>query len=101
MLIEQIDGLDPEPFQRALNGLFDVRRPAVQACWMRIFRGADLEPELGCDHHAFAHGSEGVALEFFIRERTVNFRCIEQRHVAFDRSPNERNHLLPVLATAP
>jgi len=60
---------------------------------MRIFPGADLEPELGRDHHLPAHGSEGLAHEFFIHERTVDFRGIEERHAAFDRSPNERNHL--------
>src|SRR5438552_7658342 len=95
MLIEQIDGLDLEPLQRALNGLFDVLWPAVQASRMRIFPGVNLEPELGRDHHPVAHGGESLAHEFFTHERTVDFRGIEERDAAFDRSPNERNHLLP------
>ena len=31
MLIEQVDGLDLEPLERAFDGLLDVLRPAVQA----------------------------------------------------------------------
>jgi len=71
MLIEQIDGVYPEPFQRALDGLFDVLRSAVQTDWMRIFLGVNLEPELGRDHHLVTHGSESLAHELFIHERTV------------------------------
>ena len=32
VLIEQIDGIDLEPLERALGGLLDVLRPAVQTC---------------------------------------------------------------------
>ena len=31
VLIEQVDGIDPEPLERALDDLLDVLRPAVQA----------------------------------------------------------------------
>jgi hypothetical protein len=31
MLIEQVDDIDLEPLERALDGLLDVLRPAVQA----------------------------------------------------------------------
>ena len=46
MLIEQIDGVDLEPFQRALDALFNVLRPAVQTDWMRIFLGVIWNPNL-------------------------------------------------------
>src|SRR5205807_499576 len=95
MLIEQIDGVDPEPFQRPLDGLFDVLRSAVQTDWMRIFFGVNLETELGRDHHLVTHGSESLAHQLFIHERTVNFSGVEESDAAFDRCPNERNHLLP------
>src|SRR5260221_11593660 len=95
MLIEQIDGVDPEPFQRALDGLFDVLRSAVQTDWKRIFFGANLEPELGRDHHLVTHASETLAHERFIHQRTVNFSGDEVSDAAFDRCPNDRNHLLP------
>src|SRR5467141_5375113 len=101
MLIEQIDGVDLESSQRALNGLVDVLRPTVQTDWMRIFFGVNLEPELGRDHHLVTHGSETLAHELFIHERTVNFSGVEESDAAFDRCPNERNHLLPCPATVP
>ena len=31
VLIEQVDGLDPQPLERAFDGLLDVLRPAIQA----------------------------------------------------------------------
>src|SRR5437588_10087953 len=77
MLIEQIDGVDPEPSQRALDGLFDVLRPTVQTNWMRISLGVNLEPELRRDHHLVTHGSESLAHKLFIHERTVDFRGID------------------------
>ena len=63
MLIEQIDGVDLEPSQRALDRLSDVLRPTVQTDWMGIFLGVNLEPELGRDHHLVTHGSESLAHE--------------------------------------
>src|SRR2546427_8055163 len=95
MLIEQIDGVDLEPSQRTLDGLFDVLRPTVQSDWMRIFLGVKLEPKLGRDHHLVTHRSDSLADELFIHERTVDFSGIEESDAAFDRRPNERNHLLP------
>src|SRR5579859_1537946 len=95
MLIEQIDGVDLEPSQRAFDGLFDVLWPTIQASRMRIFPGVNLEPELGRDHHLIPHGSESLAHELFIHERTVDFCGIEESDAAFDRSPKKRNHLLP------
>src|SRR5467141_796114 len=95
MLIEQIDGVDLESSQRALNGLVDVLRPTVQTDWMRISLGVNLEPELGRDHHLVTHWSESLAHKLFIHERTVDFCGIEETDAAFDRCPNERNHFLP------
>ena len=58
MLIEQVDGLDPEPLERAFDGLLDVLRPAIQARRSRpIIAATQIEPELGGDHH-FARGTE-------------------------------------------
>src|SRR5207237_7766 len=66
MLIEQIDGVDPEPFQRPLDGLFDVLRSAVQTDWMGIFFGVNLEPEIAllhCDYF-FVAKSGGAGREW-------------------------------------
>src|SRR5579859_8116609 len=95
MLIEQIDGIDFEPFQRTVDTLSDVSRPAIETHGVRFFLGIDLEPELRRDHHLVAHGCESLTHEFFIYERAVDFSGIEERDSAFDRGPNEGNHLLP------
>src|SRR5437867_11923623 len=52
VLIEEIDAVRLEPAQRALNGLADVRGPAVRALEGALL--VELEPELGRDHHAIA-----------------------------------------------
>ena len=51
MLVEQIDGVDLEALERALDDVCDVLRPAA---------------ELGCDHDLVAHRRQGFAHEFFV-----------------------------------
>ena len=98
MLIEQVDDVDLEPLERSLGDLLDVLRPAVQAALL-AFR-ANLEPELGGDHHLLAEGSERFAHEFFVRERAVDLGGVEERDAAFDGRPDQRDHLLLVLGRA-
>ena len=78
VLIEQIDRVDAESLQRALHGLLDVLRPAVQTRWMGIFVGLEIEPKLRCDHYLVTHRSESFAYNLFIHERTVNLSRIEE-----------------------
>ena len=61
---------------------------------MRIIFGVNLEAKFGRDHYLVTEGCESLAHEFFIHEWTVNFSGIEESDAAFDRSPNEGNHLL-------
>src|SRR5690348_14425746 len=56
MLIEQIDHVCPESFQRSLSNLFDVFRSTVDADLLAF--GTDLESELGGDDHSFTHWSQ-------------------------------------------
>ena len=101
VLIEQVDGLDLEPLERALDGLLDVLRPAVQPRRARpLIAAAQVEPELGGDHHLLAEGSEGLAHEFFVRERAVDLGGVEERDAAFDGRPEQGGHLLLVLGRA-
>src|SRR5216684_8621609 len=94
VLVEEINNLSLEPLERALHALLDVFRPAVQTHWTRIFLGLELEPELRCDYHLLTKGGEGFAHELFIRERAVDLSRIEECDAAFERSPNDRDHLL-------
>ena len=104
VLIEQIDGIDLEPLERALDGLLDVLRPAVQARrtlhTARIEIRIEVEPEFGGDHHLLAERSEGFAHEFFVGERAVDFGGVEERDAAFDGGAKKSGHLLLVFGRA-
>jgi hypothetical protein len=93
VLIEQINGVDLEPLERALGGLLDVLRPAVQARQTLHPAGVELrievEPELGGDDHLLAKGGEGFAYELFVRERTLDFGGVEECDAAFDGRPKQ------------
>jgi len=93
MLIIKIDGLDLEPLERALGGLPDVIRPAVDANWSV---GTELEAEFGRDDHLLAERRKRFTNQFLVDEWTVNFGGIEKGDAAFDGSSDERDHLLPV-----
>ena len=98
VLIEEIDGIDLEPLERALGGLLDVLWPAVQARRTLhpagIEIGTEIEPEFGGNHHLPAERSEGFAHEFFVCVRTVNFSCVKERNAALHRRVEKRDHLL-------
>ena len=101
MLIEQVDCLDLEPLERALDGLLDVLRPAIQARRTRPrIAATQVEPELGGDHHLLAEGSEGFAHKLFVHERAVNLGGVEERDAAFHGGTEQRGHLLLVFGRA-
>ena len=49
MLIEQVDRLCPQSLQRALNGIADALRPAVESGRPRPSVASQIEPELRGD----------------------------------------------------
>src|ERR1035438_5713343 len=84
MLIEQVDCLNLEAFERALDGLLDVLGPAVQTRRSRpIIAAAQVEPELRGDYHTVTEGGESFADEFFVCERAVDLGGIEECDAAF------------------
>ena len=101
MLVQQVDHIDLEPLERALGGLFDVLRPAVQARGALHPAGIELrievEPELGGDHHLLADRSKGLTDEFFVDERTVDLGGVKECDPAFHGCPQKSGHLLLVL----
>jgi hypothetical protein len=94
MLIEEVDGVDVEPMEGFLGGLLDVLGPAIQADLLAF--GTEFEAEFGCDHHLTAERSQRFAHELFVRERTVGLGGVEERNAAFDRRPDQGDHLLLV-----
>jgi hypothetical protein len=57
MLVGKVDGLDPEPFERALGHLPDVLGPSAESTLPSL--AVELEPELGGDHHRLAKETSG------------------------------------------
>ena len=57
VLIEEVDPVGPEPFERGVGDLANALGPAVHAC----LGVAVLEAELGRDHDLVADGSERLA----------------------------------------
>jgi len=84
VLIEQIDVVGPEPFERGLSYLLNVRRPAIEPR-----KGVNVESEFGGNHHLLAEGSNSFANQLFVRERTVNFGGVEEYDPAVDSRPNQ------------
>ena len=58
VLVEKIDDVGPEALQRRLDGLPDVLRPAVHASRLPV--RAELEAELGGDHHLVAERAQAL-----------------------------------------
>ena len=81
VLIEEIDPIGPEPLQRRLGDLADVRGPAVQAGLLAVL---ELEAELRRDDDLIANRRERFADELFVRERPVHFGGVEERDAAVD-----------------
>src|SRR5258708_6162918 len=98
MLIEQVNGLDPEPLKRALHRLFDMLRLAVHACRSGlVVAPTQVETKLGRDHYLAPKRSEAFAHKLFVQERAVNFGGVKECDPAFHSGTENRNHLLFVL----
>jgi hypothetical protein len=95
MLIEQIDDIYLETFERAFGHLLDVLGPTIEAAALLPVR-IDVETELRGDHHSVADGSQCFANERFVRERTINLRGIEKGNAALHSGANQRDHLLRI-----
>jgi hypothetical protein len=79
MLIEQIDTICSESFQRGVGDLLDVFGPAVERriLTLRSIR-SDVESELRCDHDLITKRRERFADELFVCERTVDFGRVKK-----------------------
>src|SRR5882724_7855804 len=93
MLIEQLDCLDLEPLERALDGLLDMLWPTVEARRTlhaaRIEIRTEVEPEFGGDHHLLAEGSL-VCLQ-------QNEPSVDLDSISFARASRSRSSITGVI----
>lgn len=85
MLIEEVDGLDPEPVQGSLDALSDVVGPADDEL---LALRAHLDAELGRDHRLITEGSERLPDQLLVRLGPVGLGRVEEGDAAFDRRPD-------------
>ena len=97
MLVEKIDHIGLEALERGLGDFFDVLWTAVQPSLLAVH---DLEAKFCGDLYLTAEWSQRFTDEFFIRVRTINFRCIKERDAALDGSANQGNALLLIYGWA-
>ena len=83
MLIEQIDNIGPESFQRSVGNLFDVLRPTIESNLLTL--RTKFESELGGNCDSLTHRSQRFAHELFVRERAVGLGGVEECDASFHR----------------
>ena len=96
VLVEQVDALDAESLQRAVDGLADVVRPAVEAA---TFSGLWVEapPELGGDDDLVADRTECFTDECLVGERAVDLGGVEERDAEVDGGADQADHRVRVV----
>jgi hypothetical protein len=65
-----------------------MRGTAVEA---RLLAALELESELSGNHRLIPNRRQRFADEFLVRERTVRFSGIEERHTAIERRADQRD----------
>ncbi len=94
VLIQQVDALDLEPFERAFDGLLDVLGPTIQAGRSRtIVAATQIESELRGDHHFAVERRNGLAHEFFVDEWTIDLGGVEERDASVHCRMQKVGHL--------
>src|SRR6266702_3670454 len=87
MLVEEVDAIGLQAFQRGLGDGADALGAAVE----RLLGVAVLEAELGSDHHLVAKWSRCFADEFLVDERAITLGGVEERDALLESSLNERD----------
>jgi len=94
VLIQQVDRGHLQAGEHRVNNLTNVLGPAVDAI-PRAIR-IDPEPKLGRDHDTVAERRQRFAHEFFVRERAIGLRRVEEGHPALEGGANDPDGFLPV-----
>ena len=95
VLVVQVDHVEPEPAQRALDGAGDVlgaQHPAARLALDRV----DVLGELGGDHDLVGVRGERLTDELLVGVRPVDLGGVEERDAEVDGTVEQGDHVLPV-----
>src|SRR5262249_54524863 len=93
MLIEQIDGLDAQPFQRSFASPPRIGRTAVDADWPVAVEAIG---EFCRDDQAVAPSLDRATDQLLIAERTIHLGGVEEGDAKVDRLVDRANRLIVV-----
>ncbi len=94
VLVEEVDGLDLETLERALNSLLDMHWTTVEAVPTAV--RVDPESELGGDHHPVPEGCEGLTDELLVGEGAVDLGGVEERDAELDGGADDLDSFLSI-----
>ena len=93
MLVEKVNGRDPQPPQRVLRDLPNAFGTAVEAARTAKTK---VEAKLSGDHDILLKRLKRLADEFLVRERTIDLGGVKEGDASLDRRPDQGDHLFPV-----
>ena len=94
VLVEQVDGLDPQPSKRCLGDVPDVVGAAVHTDVAPL--GVDVEAELGGDDDIVANRRQCLADELLVDVGPVDLGGVEERDPALHGTAQHGDHLVAV-----
>src|SRR5260221_6930601 len=94
VLIEEVDVIRLQALQHPLGCDLDMIGTAVEAAKTLPRNRVDVPAELGGDYHLSAEWRQGFTDEFFVPERAVGFRGVEECDATLDGGTDDGNHLL-------
>ena len=93
MLVEKVNGLDPETLERAFDRPPDPCRPAGDATILPR-RGIDVEAELGGDDDTVAERTQRLADDLLVLERPIDLGGVEEGYALVDGGADELDAFL-------
>ena len=82
VLVEEVDGVDPQALQRGLGNLTDTFRATVEAAGSAR---AEIESELRSDDNIRLERLQRLAYELLIGEWAIDFGGVEEGNAALNR----------------
>ena len=94
MLVQQVDGVGLQAFQRRLDDFPNVLRTAVQAAAALSGFRINVEAEFCRDHHLITKWCDRFTHKFFVCERAVCLCRIEECHASLEGCTDDLDTVL-------